>query len=148
VPQLEPKSVYEQLPGSGDPRAPLTTEERRDLSGGFFIGSTIANLRRIRLPCTGQAFGPVTERYGDTEWRITGCSDGAGFEELRIEEANPTAAIPRFAVYTRRSGEAYRLAGIGGGPPGTAEDDEAHAALLALTLPQLDELERRVQTLR
>jgi hypothetical protein len=89
--------------------------------------------------------GPVIERYGNMEWRITGCSDGNAVQHLRIEEANPSASIPRAVVYVKTAGGGYRLA-ENDEPRDERDVAEALDGLRALTPLELAELEQRLRT--
>lgn len=169
VPQQEPVSVYDGLPGGDDPRKPIVSDGlMRAPDSGFNVGLSIAGLRGMNTalgvrtltlldgrrvataplqPCTGNFTGSLTETFGGSDWRITGCreseSEAEAFAQLRIEEARPSSAMPRYFLYARTASGEYRLAEIG--PSEVQNADAAFDVLRALTPAELDVLDQRLR---
>src|SRR5690606_5190278 len=170
VPQQEPASVYELLPGGDDPRNPEAVIARpMRMPDEMFIGTTISRLRDMeRVPgmralvlvdgrravraaaerCTGTVYCPLIGTFGCMEWRITGCAESVtaveAFSQLRIEEARPSGAMPRYFLYTKSADGDYRLTEASSAGEGQLAES-TFDALRALTPEELDALERRLR---
>lgn len=156
VPELEPASAFELLPGGDNPRKPgaVTVPRPSFPSDPFYIGTTISNLRGMNAAqgirtltlvdsrrgamapfpqlCSGSATGSLTETIGGMEWRVTGCrasaNEGGALAQIRIEEARPTGPTPRYVVFARSASGEYRLVEVGDPEPGDPEPGDGQSA--------------------
>ena len=174
VPQREPVSVYESLPGGDDPRQPAAGTGTGMLmripdSGGFLVGESIAGLRSMNMAagvrmlilmdgrrvatapfgqaCAGSVIGSLTETFGGIAWRITGCSVSASVDEA-FAQLRIEEARPSSSMpryFVYAKSASGEYRLAEIGPREGQSADAAFDALSALTPAELDALDQRLR---